>query len=77
MYVTIITRFAQNCTMGASLYLCGPTMHVAKTMWSFLDNFVSGLFVSHGCLKKKHKYRKRLFDQNYAHKGRSTTRIER
>ena len=25
--------------MGASLYLCGPTMHVAKTMWSFPDIF--------------------------------------
>ena len=44
--------------MGATLYLCGPTMHVAKIMWSFLDSFFfffSAVFVSHGCLKKKKK----------------------
>ena len=35
--------------MGAILYLCGPTMHVAKTMWSFLDNFF--LLSLHGSLK--------------------------
>ena len=45
MHVTTITRFTENCIMGASLYLCGPTMHVAKSMWSFL-----------GCLKKKNIY---------------------
>ena len=46
IHVTTITRFVPVCIRVVL------TMHVAKTMWSFLDNFFF-CFVSHGCLNKK------------------------
>ena len=60
MHVNTITRYAQNCTMGASLYPCGPTMPVAKTMWTFLDNFFFLLCQSQLLEKKKKAEKTRI-----------------
>ena len=38
---------------GCMLALCGPTMHVATTMWRFPDNFFFFLLNVHSSLKKK------------------------
>ena len=62
--VTTITRAAH---MGASLYLCGSTIHVAKTMWVFQT--FSFLLSLHGSLKKLKTEYKFFGVENYWDSG--------